>query len=146
MTQNNYDFTYTDYTPFSQNEDSKKFMKPTNIAKSFDLNKFTKNSSINTTTMIISRNILDNLKFKKIRKLEDYLFKCEILKSGYIAYKFNSNSAYYRILNKSRSSQKVQNLLYLWKINKKYLNYGIWKNLFSIIMISINSLKKYGIK
>ena len=146
MTQKNYVFTFTDYTPFSQNDVSKKFMKPTKIAETFDLNEFTLNSSINTTTMIICRNILDNLKFKKIRKLEDYLFKCEILKFGHIAHKFNSNSAYYRILNNSRSSQKIKNLFYLWKINKKYLNYGIWKNLLSLIMISINSLKKYGIK
>ncbi len=146
MKQNNYFFTFTDYTPFFQNNNNKNFMKPTNISKSFDLNKFSLNSSINTTTMIISRKILNNLKFKKISKLEDYLFKCEILKLGYKAYKFDSNSAYYRILDKSRSSQKIKNLIYLWTINKKYLKYSIWKNMLSLIMISINSLKKYGFK
>jgi teichuronic acid biosynthesis glycosyltransferase TuaG len=146
MIQNNYLFTFTDYTPFYQDEDKKNFLRETNIAKTFDLKKFTSNSSINTTTMIISRSILKNLKFKKIKKLEDYLFKCQILQTGVKANNLKQNLALYRILNKSRSSEKFKNVFYLWKINKKYLKFNIIKNLFSILMISFNSIKKYGFK
>ena len=146
MKKNNYKFTYTDYTPFFQTDDKKKILKPTNIVKKFNLKKFTFNSSINTTTMILSRSLVGNLKFKKIKKLEDYLFKCEILKKDFLAHKLNSNSAFYRILEISRSSNKIKNLFYLWKINRKYLNYNFINNLSSIIMITINSLKKYGLK
>ena len=96
--------------------------------------------------MIISRSILKNLKFKKIKKLEDYLFKCQILQTGVKANNLKQNLALYRILNKSRSSEKFKNVFYLWKINKKYLKFNIIKNLFSILMISFNSIKKYGFK
>ena len=96
--------------------------------------------------MIISRSILKNLKFKKIEKLEDYLFKCEILKQNITAYKYNKASSFYRILDESRSSQKLKNILYLWKINQKYNNFNILRNLFSIFMISFNSIRKYGFK
>ena len=146
MNKNNLSFTYTDYIPFIQKGHNKKFLKKTSLKDSFNFNEFTLNSSINTTTMIIERSIIKNLKFKKVKKLEDYLFKCQILKQNKVAYKFNSSSAFYRILDKSRSSQRIHNILYLWKINKKYNNFNIFRNLFSIFMIAINSLKKYGIK
>lgn len=146
MKDKNLSFTYTDYIPFIQSEKTKKFIKKTSIQNSLNFNQFVLNSSINTTTMIISRSILKNLKFKKIEKLEDYLFKCQILKQNIIAYKFNSSSAFYRILKKSRSSQRFNNILYLWKINQKYNNFSFIKNLFSIFMISLNSIKKYGLK
>ena len=96
--------------------------------------------------MIISRSIVKNLKFKKVKKLEDYLFKCQILRRNVVAYKFNKASAFYRILKESRSSQRFQNILYLWKINQKYNKFNLLRNLFSIFMISFNSLKKYGFK
>ncbi|MAJ45462.1 MAG: hypothetical protein CMF96_12075 [Candidatus Marinimicrobia bacterium] len=146
MNKNNFSFTYTDYIPFIQKNDNKKFLEKTSLKSSFNFNEFTLNSSINTTTMIVSRSLIKNLKFKKIKKLEDYLFKCQILKQSKIAYKFNSTSAFYRILDKSRSSQRLHNILYLWKINQKYNNFSIFRNLFSIFMISVNSIKKYGFK
>ena len=146
MKRNNFSFTFTDFIPFIQNGNQKKFINRTNIQKSFNFNQFTLNSSINTTTMILKRSILNNLKFKNIEKLEDYLFKCQILKQNIIAYKFNKASAFYRILNKSRSSQRSKNILYLWKINKKYNNFNLLRNLFSIFMISVNSIIKYGFK
>jgi teichuronic acid biosynthesis glycosyltransferase TuaG len=146
MIKNNYKFTFTDYTPFLELINEKKFLKSTNINNKFNLEKFTLNSSINTTTMILSRLIIKDLKFKKIKKLEDYLFKCEILKKGFTAHKLNANSAYYRILKTSRSSDRIKNIYYLWQINKKYLNYNFFNNLYSVCMISINSIRKYGFK
>ena len=71
MKDKNLSFTYTDYIPFIQSEKTKKFIKKTSIQNSLNFNQFVLNSSINTTTMIISRSILKNLKFKKIEKLED---------------------------------------------------------------------------
>ena len=146
MKKNNLSFTFTDFIPFIQNKNRKNFLKNTNLKNSFNLGEFCLNSSINTTTMIISRSILKNLKFKKIEKLEDYLFKCELLKQHVVAHKFSQSSSFYRILEKSRSSQRLKNIFYLWKINKKYNKFSVLRNLFSIFMISLNSLKKYGFK
>ena len=79
MKTNNLLFTYTDFIPFIQNKEKNFWIKQI-YEILFNLNQFTLNSSINTTTMIISRSIIKNLKFKNIKKLEDYLFKCHILK------------------------------------------------------------------
>ena len=146
MEKNNFKFTYTDYIPFFEKNEKKKFINKTTLKSSLTFEDFILNTSINTTTMIISRTILKHLKFKKLKKLEDYLFKCEILKQNIVAHKLNKSLAFYRILNKSRSSHKFKNIFYLWRINKKFNQLNTLKNLKSIIMISINSLKKYGFK
>jgi hypothetical protein len=56
------------------------------------------------------------------------------------------NLAFYRILNISRSSKRLKNIFWLWRINKNYNKLSFMKNLLSIICISINSIKKYGLK
>ena len=146
MEKNNLFFTYTDYTPFFQISEKKKYIGKTFLKGIFDFDAFIKNSSINTTTMVIRRSILGTHRFKKIKIMEDYLFKCQLLKNNNIAKKLDENLAYYRILNKSRSSQRLKNIFWLWHINKKYNKLNFFKNLISVICISINSLKKYGFK
>ena len=96
--------------------------------------------------MIIRRSILRNHRFKKIKMHEDYLFKCKLLKDNNIAKKLDDDLASYRILNKSRSSQRLKNIYWLWHINKNYNKLNFFDNIISIFFISINSIKKYGIK
>ena len=146
MEKNNLDFTYTDYTPFFQTNKKKNYKQRTFLKDTFNFNTFIKNSSINTTTMIIRRSILGTTRFKKIKLMEDYLFKCKLLKKNNIAKKLNDDLALYRILNKSRSSQRLKNIFWLWKINKNYNKLSFFTNLMSIIYITINSIKKYGLK
>ena len=96
--------------------------------------------------MIIARSILRSHRFKKIKLLEDYLFKCNLLKDNNIAKKLNEDLAFYRILNTSRSHQRLKNIYWLWNVNKNYNNLNFFENIASILSIAINSIKKYGIK
>ena len=146
MEKHDLSFTYTDYTPFFESFGKKKIKKRTFIKDQFNYGTFIKNSSINTTTMIIARSILGSYRFRKIKLLEDYLFKCKLLKDNNIAKKLDENLALYRILNKSRSSQRLKNIYWLWCINKKCNKLNFFDNVISIFSISINSIKKYGIK
>jgi len=146
MEKNNFYFTYTDYTPFFEKKGKKKFKKRTFIKNFFDYDGFIKNSSINTTTMIIKRAVLETNRFKKIELLEDYLFKCDLLKRNFIARKLGENLALYRILDKSRSSKRFKNIYWLWHINSNYNKLNFFRNLISVFFISLNSIKKYGIK
>tara|TARA_Y100000590_G_C15598774_1_gene969165 strand:- start:73 stop:837 length:765 start_codon:yes stop_codon:yes gene_type:complete len=146
MEQNDYVFTYSDYTSFFDKNEKKKIIKRTYLKDSFNFGTFIRDSSINTTTMIISRSILGTHRFKKIGLLEDYLFKCELFKSNYLAKKINEDLAFYRILSNSRSSKRLKNIFWLWHVNKKYNKLKFVENILSIFFISINSIKKYGIK
>ena len=143
MIKNKFSFTFSDYYWF-KNINSKDY-KSTQITNSLSFREFLNNSSINSSTMILKRDIIKNTRFKNVNH-EDYLFKCDILRSGVVAYKINDKLAYYRIIKTSRSSNKFVNLFYLWKINSKYNKLNFFKNLISVISISINSLKKYGFK
>ena len=143
MTKNKYNFTYTDYITIFESKNNKKIK--TKIKDSFTFDQFIHNSSINSSTMIIERKLIKNKKFKRINLLEDYLFKCEILKNNNKAYKLNKESAYYRVINNSRSKDVLKNLYFLWIINKRFNKLSFIKNFFSILFISLNSLKKYSL-
>tara|TARA_B100000287_G_scaffold426988_1_gene475829 strand:- start:147 stop:911 length:765 start_codon:yes stop_codon:yes gene_type:complete len=146
MEEKNLTFTYTDYVPFYEENGKRRFKKATNLLDKFNYDKFIKNTSINTTTMIILRSIISTKKFKKVN-LEDYLFKCEILKmKNIIAIKLAENLAFYRIVYKSRSRNRLKNIFSLWSINRDYNKLNLVKNVISIFFAIINSIRKYGIK
>ncbi len=147
MVKNRYPFTFTDYLPMIQNKNSKKFLKSTKIEKNFTFEKFIHNSSINTSTMILERSYLKNLKFRNLMLMEDYIFKCDLMKKSKIPFKkLEKVTAIYRIIKESRSSKKIFNIVYLWMLNKNFNKLNFFQNLLSILLISINSIKKYGLK
>ena len=98
------------------------------------------------SSVVIKRSTIGNIRFKKIKICEDYLFKCEILKKIKAAVRCNLSSMFYRISKNSLQSSKLRNLYWVWHINKNYNRLSFFKNIKSIIFISINSIKKYGIK
>ncbi len=147
MLKNNYPFTFTDYLPILQNKNYKKKLKETKLENSFTFNKFIKNSSINTSTIILEKKYLKNLKFRNVKLMEDYIFKCELMKKTKLPFKKDPEvSAIYRIIKKSRSSKRISNIYNLWKINKEFNKLNFSQNLLSVIFIAFNSFKKYGLK
>ena len=145
MNKYGYKFTYTDYIPFKNKNNIKVFKKKISVSKEFNLKKFIFNSSIAMSTVIIRRSILKNIKFKKLKICEDYLFKCEMLKENN-AFKCENALMFYRILKNSLQSNKIRNIYWVWYINKKYNKLNFYNNLMSLVLISINSIKKYGFK
>ncbi len=147
MKKNDFSFTYSDYISFYQLKNKKKIIGKTKITKSLNFKEFTKNSSINTSTMVVSRKLINKIKFKDLEKMEDYIFKCEILKKKKVkAYKFNRPYAFYRIYKENRSSSTIKNIYYLWKYNRIFNKLNFFDNFISILMIAYNSIKKYGLK
>ncbi len=147
MKKNKYFFTFTDYIPMIQNNNIQKFLKATKINETFYFKNFIYNSSINTSTMILEKKYLNNIKFRNLDLMEDYVFKCDLMRKSKMPFKkFAKASAVYRIISDSRSSKKIFNIINLWKINKKFNYLNIFQNLISILLISLNSLKKYGLK
>ena len=139
MENNNYFFTYTNYETFGKKT---KFISP---AKEYDFKKFVNDTSICTSTMIIKRNIIKNIEFTNSEICEDYFFKCKVLKVCN-AYCLDDFLTKYRIRNNSLQSSSLKNFYWIWKINKKYNKFNFVENFLSLLLISINSLKKYGFK
>ena len=100
MKKKKYSFTFTDYIPMIQNKNIQKFMKATKISETFYLKNFIYNSSINTSTMILEKKYLKNVKFRNLDLMEDYIFKCDLMRNSKIPFKkFSRASAIYRIIN-----------------------------------------------
>ena len=140
MKKYNYDFTYTYYKTFGLK--SKKIIPPIKL----HFNSFIKNTSIATSTMMIKRKIAKNIKFTDTAICEDYYFKCKILKKIKFAYCLKKYLTKYRIRKNSLQSNKLKNFLWIWIINYKYNKLTFFENLNSLFNISLNSIKKYGLK
>ena len=146
MEENNYSFSYSDYVPFTEKNGNESLKKKVIVPSSFNFEKFTKNTSIAMSSVIIQRSVLGEIKFENLKICEDYLYKCEILKKIGNAFKCPNVLMYYRITSKSLQSSKLRNVFWIWHINKNHNKFTIFQNLKSIFLISINSLKKYGFK
>ena len=140
MKKNNYDFTYTYYKTFGL-----KFKKVAPPIK-FNFNDFIKNTSIATSTMMIKRKTAQGIKFTDTAICEDYYFKCKILKKIKFAYCLKFYLTKYRIRRDSLQSNKLKNFYWIWKINHKFNNLNFFQNLNSLFYISLNSVRKYGLK
>ena len=133
-------FTYTFYKTIG--------LKKLNVSTplSFSYSSFIRNTSIATSTMMVSREIVRGLNFTDTKICEDYFFKCKMLKKTKHAHAIPKYLTKYRIRFDSLQSNKLRNLYWIWKINYEYNKLSFVDNLISIFNISLNSLFKYGLK
>ena len=147
MKKNNYDFTYTNYTPYKGEENidisNQNSIQP---REKYNFDSFIKDTSIATSTMMIKGELARKYKFTDTKICEDYFYKCSILKEIGYAYCLNESNTLYRIRKDSLQSKKLRNLYWIWKINSKFNKLNFFNNLNSVISISLKSLKKYGFK
>ena len=138
MLKNKYSFSYTYYETFG---DKKRLITP---PIKFNYFNFIQNTSIATSTMMIKRNVIKNIKFSNTEICEDYYFKCKLLKKVNYAFCINKFLTKYRVRKNSLQSNNIKNFFWIWKINKIYNKLSFLDNFFSVLNISINSIKKYG--
>ncbi len=143
MVKNNFKFTYTNYITFKKNSNKINYIK---CPQKTSYNDFIKNTSIGTSTMMVEKKLLKDIKFTNTKICEDFFFKCKILKKIKYAFCLNEYLVKYQIRKNSLQSNKLRNLYWLWFINKNYNKLNFFHNLISIISISFNSIKKYGLK
>lgn len=139
MKKKNIELSCTNYQPFSVNKILKE-IKPRN---NYSFERFICDTSICTSTMMIRKRSLKNIRFVKGYKFDDYIFKCFLLKKNRF-FTLNKNLVKYRIRPNSVSSNRIDNFFDVWKINNKIFKFNFFKNLFCLISISYNSLKKYN--
>ena len=138
MKKNDHQFTYTNYETFGDKN------KKVNNPKKLSYSSFIKNTSIATSTMMIKRKKINDIKFTNTKICEDYYFKCKLLKKVKFAFCLNQYLTKYRVRKNSMQSYNLKNFYWIWKINRDYNKLSFLNNLLSLLFISLNSLKKYG--
>lgn len=141
MKKNNYNFTYTYYITKNNNKEKKIYTPLT-----YNFNSFIKNTSIATSTMIIKNFNNKNIRFTNSTSCDDYFFKCALLKNYKTAHCYPKFLTRYLIRSDSVQSNRLKNLYWVWKINNELNNLNFIENFNSILQISFNSLKKYGLR
>ena len=143
MIKNKFNFTCTSYIPFKDKKNKKfSIIHP---RREFDFSEFILDTNIATSSMIIKKKLIKKIKFVKGYRFDDYIFKCKILKKEK-CFTLQYPLLKYRVRKKSISSNPFKNAIDVWKINKEILKLDFLNNLKSIFSISLNSIKKYGIK
>ena len=141
MEINNYEFSYTQYLPFSEHKNYR-LVRPKD---EYSYESFIGDTSISTSSMILKKDIIQKAKFTNTPICEDYFFKCLILKNCN-AFCYPESLLKYRVRKDSLQSNKLRNFYWIWKINKDFNNFNFLSNLKSLLLISLSSLLKYGFK
>ena len=141
MEKLNLDFSYTNYVVIDQNDKIKSKVYVKNYTS---VNEFMCDTSIATSSLMLKRSFIDNLKFKKKGYgFDDYIFKCEILLKTKNSKCLNDYLLNYRVRKNSISSKPFRNFVWIWKINRDYFKLPFLINLKNLFSISISSLLKY---
>lgn len=101
-----------------------------------------KNNYLGCLTVILDSEKLGKRFFKQRNKNEDYVLWLEIIKETGKIYGLKENLAFYRVLNNSRSSNKIDAAKVRWEIYRKVEKLSFFKALYYFINYAIIALKK----
>lgn len=99
------------------------------VPQKLDYNELLKNCLIGLLTSIYKKESLKEIRFKEV-KSEDYIFWLEVLKKIDFAYGLKEELAYYRVLKKSRSSNKFAIVKYHWYIYRSIEKLNFFKSIY----------------
>jgi len=141
-----------------------KFMKKNNIQfchSSYDIiNKFStkigefqvqpiltyndliRSCDIGLSSVMISKKLMKNYFFSKLKTKEDYLLWLKIIKSIKRFNGIRKKLIYWRYLDRSLSSSNIQKIVDAFRLYNKHLNFNYFKTLLCVFRLSINSIIK----
>lgn len=139
MKDNNYCFSYTNYT-YLKNGQYKKIRK---IPVKLTYKQALKNTIILTSTVMIDTyKIAKEDIFMPNVESEDTATWWKILKKGNIAYGYDENLTIYRVRQNGLSSNKMVGLKRAWNLYRKIEGFGIIKSFYYFVHYAYNAVKK----
>ena len=101
-----------------------------------------KNNYLGCLTVIYNASKLGKRYFKEREKNEDYVLWLEIVKETKIIFGLKENLAFYRVLNNSRSSNKIKVAKDRWEVYRKVERLSLFKSIYYFLQYVIRALKK----
>ncbi len=141
MNSNKIDASYTGY----QIMDEKNNIFGSRISKKkISYNNLIYSCDIGLSTVVIRKQKLINLNcyFPSLKTKEDYLLWLKLSKKGIIFYGISNSLSYWKKTTNSLSSNVLQKMSDGFKVYFIYLNFGFFKSLFHLFILSINYLRK----
>ena len=138
MRQKNIEISHTSYEII----DDDLAIRGTRQAKLMNYKKLIKSCDIGLSTVIIKKSLIKNLRFPNLKTKEDYVLWLEIAKKGKTIHALNTKLTQWRKSKNSLSSSVVRKLTDGYYVYRHHLKFSVIKSLYSLLVLSINFLKK----
>jgi len=141
MLENNYDFTFSQYEMFKDYDPN--YSKIVKVPKKINYNQALKWTIIGCLTVIYNIEKIGKFKMPKLNHGEDSFTWFAILKTGIIAYGIQETLSRYRKLRISRSSNKLNSVIFQFQNYHNYLKINLLKSICLTINYSIRAYIKH---
>ena len=141
MKEKNASISCTEYTRVKENEEK---INDVIIKEEISYNDMLKNNYLGCLTVIYDAEKIGKRYFKELEKNEDYVLWLEIVKDVNTIYGLKENLGYYRVLNNSRSSNKVKTAKVRWEIYRKIEKLSLLKSIYYFLHYAIRAVLKNG--
>ena len=139
MKEKNASISCTEYTRITENgEKINEIVIKSEISNSDML----KNNDLGCLTVMYDVEKVGKRYFKELEKNEDYVLWLEIVKDVKIIYGLKENLAYYRVLDNSRSSNKVKTAKVRWEIYRKVEKLSFLKSVYYFLHYAVKAVLK----
>ena len=139
--EKNASISCTEYTRVKENEEK---INDVIIKEEISYNDMLKNNYLGCLTVIYDAEKIGKRYFKELEKNEDYVLWLEIVKDVNTIYGLKENLAYYRVLDNSRSSNKVKTAKVRWEIYRKIEKLSLLKSIYYFLHYAIRAVLKNG--
>ena len=141
MKEKNASISCTEYTRVKENEEK---INDVIIKEEISYNDMLKNNYLGCLTVMYDAEKIGKRYFKELEKNEDYVLWLKIVKDVDIIYGLKENLAYYRVLDNSRSSNKVKTAKVRWEIYRKIEKLSLLKSIYYFLHYAIRAVLKNG--
>lgn len=139
MKKNEAEISCTEYARVDKNNNEKKLIK---VEKIITYKMLLKTNMMGCLTVIYDTEKIGKKYFENAKKSEDYILWLSIVKEVKKAYGLRETLGYYRVLDNSRSSNKIEVVKFQWSIYRKYQKLSIIKTLYYFIFYIIQGTRK----
>ena len=138
MNNNDIDFSFSNYKKKFPN----KIVEVKYKKKLIEYKDLLKSCVIGLSTVMIKKNIINYNLFPNLKTQEDFVAWLKITKKNYKAYNLNSTLVTWNFDKNSLSTNFLQKPFDAFKVYNKYQKFSFIKSFYSVIILSINSLKR----
>lgn len=137
INKNNFDFVFCNYEKVIN--DKKKIILS---KKSLNYNDLLKSCDIGLSTVILKKNVINNISFPNLKTKEDYVLWLKIAKSGVIFYGIKKNLVNWTNTPNSLSDSIIQKIKDSIRVYHHYEKFNLFKSIIKTFILSLNYLKK----
>ena len=116
--------------------------KVIHVKEEITYNMLLKTNMMGCLTVIYDTEKTGKRYFTEAEKSEDYILWLSMVRDIKMAYGLDEPLAYYRVLDNSRSSNKLKVVKFQWKIYRKYEKLSLFKTIYCFIFYILEGTKK----